>query len=305
LRNATQTVAALSLHADRRLLLLARSPMRSAQRTSLLPAGRRVGIVKRWRRWTGRDRMADGARSTAVVGGSGTIGAALVARLVADGDTVHVLARTHTRDRDPADEVCRHEVDVRVPEQIYRELEPLAVDALIYCAGLGSSPRRLDAEDKTYINELVDVNTVGVLHAMRAVLPGMVQAARGHIINVGSVAGSYPVGATAYAASKAAVAAATANLRLEFQGSGIRFTEIRPGRVHSQLFERAGGSEYAHRQQPAGVELLRADDVASAIMFALNAPPHVNVSLIELASIHHLVGGSFLESVDDASRRDC
>jgi NADP-dependent 3-hydroxy acid dehydrogenase YdfG len=117
-----------------------------------------------------------------------------------------------------------------------------------------------------------------------AVLPAMLEWGRGHIVNIGSVAGRRPfLGGTVYSATKFAVRALTAGIQLELSASaGIRVTDVQPGVVETELLEhipdprRREDFEQAWRDRRA----LRSVDVAAAVLHAVTAPPHVNVNEI-------------------------
>ncbi|MCH7794911.1 MAG: SDR family NAD(P)-dependent oxidoreductase, partial [Proteobacteria bacterium] len=100
-----------------------------------------------------------------------------------------------------------------------------------------------------------------------------------------------------YGASKGAVHLLSQNLRVELQGSGVRVTEICPGRVETEFFEIALGEEAA-RKAYEGFEVLVPDDVADAILYALDAPWRVNIGRIELTPTEQYVGGVTIAPVE-------
>ena len=135
-------------------------------------------------------------------------------------------------------------------------------------------------------------------HVLRAVLPSMVARKRGHVVNISSVAGLYPIKSSVYGASKGAVHLLSQNLRLELQGSGVRVTEICPGRVATEFFDVAiDDAALRAKVKDTGIEELTAEDIAGAIMFALDAPWRVNVNLIELQPTEQTFGGFSLNPV--------
>ena len=125
----------------------------------------------------------------------------------------------------------------------------------------------------------------------------MVKRKRGHIINIGSIAGLYPVSSSVYGGSKGAVHMINQNLRVELSGTGVRATEICPGRVNTEFFDVAfSDNPEKKKQMTSGLKLLEQEDIADAIMFAINAPWRMNVSLIELTPTEQVPGGSKIES---------
>ena len=131
-------------------------------------------------------------------------------------------------------------------------------------------------------DRMIDVNVKGVLHAVAAVLPGMLDRRDGHIVNLGSVAGRRPLpGGTVYAATKYAVRAISAGLRLELSPEeGIRVTDIEPGVVATELTEHIPDRSILDRFQTtwAGKRALQAADIARAIVYVVTQPAHVNVN---------------------------
>ncbi|HET9620486.1 MAG TPA: SDR family NAD(P)-dependent oxidoreductase, partial [Kofleriaceae bacterium] len=116
-------------------------------------------------------------------------------------------------------------------------------------------------------------------------LPGMVARGRGHVINLGSVAGTYPYpGGNVYGATKAFVHQFSLNLRSDLHGSGVRVTSVEPGMSGGTEFStvRFAGDEAKAKAVYAGMQPLTADDVADAVHWAASTPAHVNVNVIEM-----------------------
>ena len=146
------------------------------------------------------------------------------------------------------------------------------------------------------INTTTETNVTSFLHVLRAVVPGMVERKRGHIINLGSIAGLYPMASSVYGGSKGAVHLINQNLRLELSGTGVRATEICPGRVETEFFDVAfSDNPEKKKEMTSGLTLLTKEDIADAIMFAINAPWRMNVSLIEITPTEQTPGGSKIE----------
>ena len=137
-------------------------------------------------------------------------------------------------------------------------------------------------------DQMVDTNCKGLVYATRAVLPGMVARGRGHVLNLGSVAGSYPYpGGNVYGATKAFVHQFSLNLRSDLHGTGVRVTCIEPGLCGGTEFSvvRFGGDQARASAVYAGVDPLTADDVAASVHWAASQPAHVNINTIELMPV--------------------
>lgn len=198
-----------------------------------------------------------------------------VAARIADPDRVLVL---------PADVTDRHAL-TEVRDAFLKRWD--RVDVLVNNAGVMplSAMAKVRVEDWEHT---VDVNVKGVLFAIAAVLPRMLAQESGHIVNVSSLASRrpFPNGAV-YSATKSAVRALSAGLRLELSAAtGIRVTDIEPGVVDTELIPKIGDGEAreAFVSYWRDREALRAEDVAEAILYAVRSPPHVNVNEILLRS---------------------
>ncbi len=238
-------------------------------------------------------------RTALVTGASSGIGAAVVTALSARGLTVHAVARRKQRLEALAKETgCTPLVlDLRDTEALYDALGGLEVDILVNNAGLGRGFEALFEVRPEDIDTTLGTNVVAAVHVVRAVAAGMVARKRGHIVNIGSIAGLYPIKSSLYGASKGAVHLLSQNLRVELQGSGVRVTEICPGRVETEFFEIAVGEEAAKKAYE-GFEVLVPDDVADAILYALDAPWRVNIGRIELTPTEQYVGGVTIAPVE-------
>ena len=136
-------------------------------------------------------------------------------------------------------------------------------------------------------NEMIDTNVKGLLHATRAVLPGMIARGHGHVISLGSTAGhvTYPKGAV-YCATKAAERVLSEGLRQDCLGTPVRVTSVDPGMVETEFSEvRFRGDTQRAATVYKGLTPLRPEDVADAIVWAATRPAHVNIAEIQLTSI--------------------
>ena len=244
--------------------------------------------------------------TTAVVTGASTgMGAAIAERLAKRGLTVHAFARNEERLKELADRTgsIPHAVDLTDSAAVAAELEGLAVDVLVNCAGVSRPGNILDSAESD-IDELIDVNLRGLLQLTRLVLPGMVERDLGHIVNISSIAGTYNFyGHTVYHATKAAVHQISRQLRNDTVGKRIRVTEICPGRVETEIFGRnMGGTpeamEEAWKTYYEGYESLTTGDIVDALDYAVDTPRHVNVGMLEIMPTFQVPGGLVFDRRD-------
>jgi serine 3-dehydrogenase len=155
-----------------------------------------------------------------------------------------------------------------------------AVEVLVNNAGLSRGLDKLPGGLLSDWEEMIDTNVKGLLYVTRAVLPGMLERGRGHVINIGSVAGLevYPAG-NVYCATKFAVRALTKGLRLDLNATPIRISEVAPGMVETEfsLVRFHGDSERAAKVYQ-GLTPLGPADIADAVVWCATRPLHVNVS---------------------------
>ena len=230
-----------------------------------------------------------------VTGASSGIGAATVRALAGRGMTVHAVARREDRLRDLADATgcIPLSLDLRDRDAIRDRLGALDVDIVVGNAGIGRGFDGLLNASPEDIDITFETNVQALVHVLRTVLPGMVERQRGHVINIGSVAGLYPISSVIYGGSKGAVHLINQNLRIELKGTGVRTTEICPGRVATEFFEAAvDDPEKAAAIETTGITELQPEDVVEAVLFALDAPWRMNVSMIELQPTEQTFGGA-------------
>ena len=243
--------------------------------------------------------MADatGYRTALVTGASRGIGAAVVTALRQRGLTVHAAARSGDALQALAAATgCRPlALDLADTAALERALTGLEIDVLVNNAGIITAWRPLVEMTREDVDRMLDVNLRGLLHVLRLVLPGMISRDRGHVFNISSIAALYPFPASSvYGATKAAVRSLTNTLRIDLAGRRIRVTEIAPGRVETEIYVDAfGGDRTAtHDKLYARVEACRPEDVAAVLLAALDAPPHTNVTFVEVMPTMQTVGGS-------------
>ena len=240
--------------------------------------------------------MTLGKNDTALVtGASSGIGEATVRALRAQGVIVHAAARRIERLEKLAEETgcIPLQLDVRDRTAVKSFGENTPVDILVNNAGLGRALGSFWTAEIDDIEKTVDTNVISALHMVRSVLPGMVERRKGHIVNMSSVLALYPAAAALYGATKGAMHKFSRDLRQELQGTGIRVTEINPGRVISEFYNVAiDDPEKLRKTTDTGVEELKASDIADAIVYCVGAPWRVNVSQMEILPTEQTYGGS-------------
>jgi len=160
------------------------------------------------------------------------------------------------------------------------------IDVLINNAGLARSLTGVHEQDPGDFDEMIDTNVKGLLYVTRAVAPGMVERARGHIVNIGSTAGhEVYAGGTVYCASKHAVGAITRGLKIDLHGTPIRVTTVDPGMVETDFsLVRFRGDAERSAGVYADTRPLRAEDVADAVMWCLTRVDRVNIAEVIMTS---------------------
>jgi 3-hydroxy acid dehydrogenase/malonic semialdehyde reductase len=161
------------------------------------------------------------------------------------------------------------------------------IDVLVNNAGLSRGMTKLQEDDPENWEEMIDTNIKGLLYVTRAVVPGMVSRAAGHVINLGSTAGyiTYANGAV-YCATKAAEKSITEGLKIDLMGTPVRVTSVDPGMVKTDFSRiRFRGDEEKAAKIYQNITPLQPEDVADAIVWAATRPAHVNIHHIVLTTI--------------------
>ncbi|BBK37275.1 NAD(P)-dependent oxidoreductase [Allostella sp. ATCC 35155] len=161
------------------------------------------------------------------------------------------------------------------------------IDVLVNNAGLALGLGPAQTADLADWETMVDTNIKGLMYCTRAILPGMVERNRGHVINLGSMAGTYPYpGANVYGATKAFVAQFSLNLRADLLGYKVRVTSVEPGLAESEFSEvRFKGDKAKAKDVYKGVQPMTPEDIAETIFFAATLPAHVNLNRIEMMPV--------------------
>jgi NADP-dependent 3-hydroxy acid dehydrogenase YdfG len=184
-------------------------------------------------------------------------------------------------------------LDVRHQRDVQNAIDELPeecadIEILVNNAGLSRGLDKLYMGTVQDWDEMIDTNVKGLLYVTRAVVPGMVVRARGHVINLGSTAGemTYPSGAV-YCASKAAERAINDGLRQDLLGTPVRVTSIDPGMVETDFsLVRFHGDKERAEKVYQGITPLIPEDVADAIVWAATRPAHVNIARVTLTTVH-------------------
>lgn len=228
-----------------------------------------------------------------ITGASSGIGRAAARAFAREGARILLCARRGDRNEELAGEIGKeHGVPVRAFALDVRDQPAVAaavaglppewaeIDVLVNNAGLSRGLDKLHEGLLSDWEEMIDTNVKGLLYVSRAVIPGMVARGRGHVINIGSIAGHdvYP-GGNVYCATKFAVKALSRGLRMDLVTTPVRVSTVDPGMVETEfsLVRFHGDGERAEKVYQ-NIDPLTPEDVAEAIVFCATRPPHVSVA---------------------------
>lgn len=238
-----------------------------------------------------------------VTGASAGFGAAIARAFVNGGHRVVAAARRKDRldalSAELGDKLLPFELDVRdsaavaaAPAALPAEFA--AIDVLVNNAGLALG---LEPAQRALLDDwqtMIDTNCTGLVHVTRAFLPGMVERNRGHVFNLGSVAGTWPYpGGNVYGATKAFVRQFSLNLRADLAGTALRVTDIEPGLCGGTEFSnvRFRGDDEKAATVYKDVQPLTPEDIADSIYWIATRPAHVNINTIELMPVAQSFAG--------------
>lgn len=238
-----------------------------------------------------------------VTGATAGFGQSITRRFIANGHKVIASGRRAERLKELKDELGDNlytvQLDVRNRAAIDEAIAGLPaewrdIDVLVNNAGLalGVEPaHKANIEDW---ENMIDTNNKGLVYMTRAVLPAMVERNIGHIVNIGSIAGSWPYqGGNVYGATKAFVRQFSLNLRTDLHGTALRVTDIEPGLVGGTEFSnvRFKGDDGRADAVYEGTTALSAEDVTEAVYWVTTLPKHVNINTLEIMPVSQTLAG--------------
>lgn len=237
------------------------------------------------------------SKTVLVTGASSGFGEATARRFAANGHKVIVAARRTDRVEALADELGRDcclpiTLDVQDRDAVLSTLGAIpeafaAIDVLVNNAGLALGLESADNADLDQWETMVDTNIKGLMFCTRAILPGMVERGGGHVVNIGSVAASWPYpGGNAYGGSKAFVQQFSRNLRTDLLGKNIRVTVVEPGMCETEfsLVRFEGDADKASAVYQ-GMQPLSGEDVSEIVYWTTMLPAHINVNQLEVMPV--------------------
>ena len=229
-----------------------------------------------------------------ITGATAGFGAAAARRFAREGWRVIGTGRRGERLRSMAEELGENFLPLELDIRDIRALSDVAgmnapwgdIDLLLNNAGLAPPTDPLPAADWERVEQVIDTNITGLVALTRALLPKLVER-RGQIINLSSVAATYPYkGGAVYAGTKAFVRQFSLDLRCDLAGTGVRVTSIEPGMAETEFtIVRTGGDEEASRKLYADMQPMTADDLADLFWWLANLPSHLNINAIELMPV--------------------
>ena len=240
-----------------------------------------------------------------ITGASSGIGAACAKKFAQAGYDLVLNARSEDKLRPLLEElaqsysiqVCPLIFDVRDRKAAQQAIDSLpegfkAIDVLVNNAGLAlGMDKEYEGIEENY-DTMIDTNITALLMITRMVVPGMVERGRGHIINIGSVAGdaAYP-GGSVYCATKAAVKVLSDGLRMDLVDTPLRVTNVKPGLVETNFsVTRFGGDKERADKVYQGIKPLTGDDIADVVYYAASAPEHVQIAEVLVLATHQASG---------------
>ena len=231
-----------------------------------------------------------------VTGAGAGIGAATARRFASEGARVIALDYQNDRLVDTGsgfeDSMLCLALDLRNSDAVFSAVEGLPNDfknitILVNNAGVGPGLEPAHEAQLADWEAIVDTNIKGVLYCTRAILPGMVERARGHIVNISSTAATNNYkGGNVYGGSKAFVRQFSLNLRCDLLGTPIRVSSIEPGMTETRFtevrFREDSRKSAAHYE---GLTPLSGDDLADVIFYTTMVPAHININTLQVTPI--------------------
>ena len=241
-------------------------------------------------------------RTILLTGATAGFGAAAVRRFLDDGWRVIATGRRAGRlqalvDAHGSERLHVAAFDVRDAEAMDAALDALpadfrGIDVLVNNAGLALGTAPAQQADLAQWRQMIDTNITALATLTHRLLPGLIER-RGAIINISSIAGSYPYpGGNAYGGTKAFVTQFSLGLRADLHGTGVRVTSIEPGMAETEFtVVRTGGDQAASDRLYAGAQPMTADDIADQIHYVATLPPHLNINRLEIMPVSQSFAG--------------
>jgi serine 3-dehydrogenase len=241
-------------------------------------------------------------RTAWITGATAGFGAATVERFVAGGWRVvasgrraerlqelverHGAGRVHALAFDVRDEAAMRQAHAGLP------VEFAGIDLLVNNAGLALGTAPAQQADLEQWKQMIDTNVTALVTLTRLLLPTLIER-RGAIVNISSIAGSYPyAGGNVYGGTKAFVTQFSLGLRSDLHGTGVRVTSIEPGMAETEFtLVRTGGDRAASDQLYAGAHPIVAEDIAETLWWVANLPAHLNINRLELMPVNQSFAG--------------
>lgn len=237
-----------------------------------------------------------------VTGASAGFGAGIATKFAENGWRVVACARRADRlaqlvERFGAARVHVAAFDIRDEAAMRIALDALPenfcdIDVLVNNAGLALGTAKAQDCDLAQWREMIDTNVTALVTLTRLLLPQLVER-RGAIVNISSISGTYPyTGGNVYGGTKAFVTQFSLGLRCDLHGTGVRVTNIEPGMAETEFtLVRTGGDQAASDKLYNGAHPITARDIADAVWWVANLPPHLNINRIEVMPVSQSPAG--------------
>jgi serine 3-dehydrogenase (NADP+) len=237
-----------------------------------------------------------------ITGATSGFGLAAAKRFADAGWRVIATGRRAERLEDLAEGIGRHRIhtaafDIRDDAAMRAALDALPedfrnIDVLVNNAGLALGTAPAQRADLLQWKQMIDTNITALVTMTHALLPGLIER-KGAILNIGSVAGSYPyTGGNVYGGTKAFVSQFALNLRCDLHGTGVRVTSIEPGMAETEFtLVRTSGDSAASDTLYKGADPITPEDIAETMFWVANLPPHLNINRIEVMPVRQSFAG--------------
>ena len=237
-----------------------------------------------------------------ISGATSGFGAATVERFANAGWRVVAIGRRQERlqqlvDRHGAERVHVAAFDLRDADAMQAALDAIPpgfrdIDVLVNNAGLALGTAPAQRSDLAQWRQMIDTNITALVTLTHRLLPTLI-ARRGAILNISSIAATYPyTGGNVYGATKAFVSQFSLNLRADLHGTGVRVSSIEPGMAETEFtVVRTGGDQAASDALYAGAHPITGADIADTLWWLANLPPHLNINRLEVMPVSQSFAG--------------